>query len=449
VLDVDQVNNFDIVNALLTTGDGGVTTGGQISEEVLARDGSGQFTALNNSVNTGIPIVGISGTGTIEVQVVDADGRNFTIDIDWLEGTGTVTDPPGNLTARFVFAPINGTPPALNARSFSHLFESVPAEATAGGFVPVPVSIFNFAGGTIRLNLNGVDLLVAEGIDTIVNVPFVGSSVVTILPVAQPLPQAPQAPPTIFANFEFQSQPVERNNTAFIESTGGGVVRGENRHYELRIVSFDEDGNLVETPTDQSINLNDPKLKAIAPFDPSKLPALFGRLPPARYRIYLIEDETERLILDFVIEQGQPVEVPEDLEGDVGGPTQPIEIIEENRAAVPIGQESRVESTIRRGESQEPEFESVAFGLQRAARIDAAESFAERFGQASFLSHGGMVVGAAVLAATTAGRWEKSMDRVMEQFGRRRPFTRRRRRVTNKSNGADRSAPQLSLSVKD
>jgi hypothetical protein len=220
-------------------------------------------------------------------------------------------------------------------------------------------------------------------------------------------------------------------------------VQSEERYYELRIVSFDENGNLVETPTEQSIRLDDPKLKAIAPFDPSKLPALFGRLPPDRYRIYLIEDGTERLILDFVIEQGQPVEVPENFEGDLGGAALgPAEIMKDNGADVPAVLDAKVES-------RETEIEPVSIDLRRSARIDAAQSFAERFGNASFLSHGGMVVGAAALAATTAGRWEKSMDRVMEQFGRRRPFTRRRRRAIHQSNGADHSAPQLSLSVKD
>jgi hypothetical protein len=442
-LDAAAAANYDLLNALLTTGDGGITSGGQISDQVLARDGSGQFTALNNSVNTGIPIFGISGTGTILVEVTDSNGRDFTVAIDWLEGVGLVLDPVGAVTERFVQANIDGTPPLVNAESFSHLFQSVPAEATAGGFVPVPVSIFNFAGGTIRLNLNGQDLLVAEGIDTIVNVPFVGSSVVTILPIAEALPSAPEAPPTFLGSFEFQSQPVQRGNTTFIESTGGGVVQSEERYYELRIVSFDENGNLVETPTEQSIRLDDPKLKAIAPFDPSKLPALFGRLPPDRYRIYLIEDGTERLILDFVIEQGQPVEVPESFEGDLGGAALgPAETIEDNSAAVPAAFESDPES-------RESEIEPVSIDVRRSARIDAAESFAERFAEASFLSHGGMVVGAAALAATTAGRWEKSMDRVMEQFGRRRPFTRRRRRVTYQSNGADDTAPKLSLSLKD
>jgi hypothetical protein len=81
--------------------------------------------------------------------------------------------------------------------------------------------------------------------------------------------------------------------------------------------------------------------------------------------------------------------------------------------------------------------------------LQAAESFAERLGQTSFLSHGGIMVGAAVVAAASTGRWEKSMDRVREQFGRRRPFTRRGRKVNRQSNGAHSHAPKTSLFLKD
>jgi hypothetical protein len=172
------------------------------------------------------------------------------------------------------------------------------------------------------------------------------------------------------------------------------------------------------------------------------------------------------LILDFVIEQGQPVEVPETFEGDLGGAALgPSETTERNGTAVPAALEfgvgwaspTNADQSTTVGLAQGSEFDDDGrhcppyndVDLRRSARIHAAESFAERFGEASFLSHGGMLVGAAALAATTAGRWEKSMDRVMEQFGRRRPFTRRRRSVSNQSNGADHSAPQLSLSLKD
>ncbi|HEY3394182.1 MAG TPA: hypothetical protein VGK58_15825, partial [Lacipirellulaceae bacterium] len=188
---------------------------------------------------------------------------------------------------------------------------------------------------------------------------------------------------------------------------------------------------------EESINLNDPRLEAIAPFDPSKLPALFGRLPADRYRIYLIEDGTERLILDFIIQQGQPIEVPETFEGDVEGPAGPIE------------GNGAVRELLDTDQLVQPGAGDFGWALPGpAAHLQAAESFAERFGNASFVSHGGMMVGAAAVAAASSGRWEKSMDRVMEQFGRRRPFTRRRK-VTRQSMARADHAPRTSLSLKD
>ncbi len=477
VLTAGNITATALINdpAAVTMGPGVIlaTASGQIGDQVLVRLG-GEFIALQMSSDATVsPILPPEGIGKINVLIVDPNGLNYQVTIDWLEPITPIPGsppPPPPPIDRIVTELVQGS----LVQIVEHLYRSNPALVT-GGFVPVAVNISGFAQGTIQLQITNasnvavsiLDVNQTGGIQTTVNVPigtFIGS--VEVLPIAEALPTAPEAPPIFLANFEFQSQPLQRGNTTFIESTGGGVVQAEERYYELRIVSFDENGNLVETPTEQSIRLDDPNLKAIAPFDPSKLPALFGRLPPDRYRIYLIEDGTERLILDFVIEQGQPVEVPETFEGDLGGAAlRPSETMEHNSAAVPAALEfgvgwaspTNADQSTTVGLAQGSEFDDHGghcppyndVNLRRSARIDAAESFAEQFGQASFLSHGGMLVGAAALAATTAGRWEKSMDRVMEQFGRRRQFTRRRRSVSNQSNGADHSAPQLSLSLKD
>jgi hypothetical protein len=282
---------------------------------------------------------------------------------------------------------------------------------------------------------------------------------VITFPTPEALPRAPEAPPTILANFEFVSQPPQRGNTTIIESSAPTAMAGEERYYELRIVSFDENGELVELQADR-IRLDNPNLKAIKPFDPSKLPALFGRLPADRYRIYLIEDESERLVLDFIIQEGQPIEVQETSEGTVEEvPIEPMgdegaagEILDADQLAEPGEADLgwAVPGTPQQNGEHDAPYNLPRFEREPAwSRMQAAESFAEQFGEASFLSHGGIMVGAAALAATTTGRWEKSMDRVMEQFGRRRPFTRRGRRSTRQSNGAIYQAPKTSLSLKD
>jgi hypothetical protein len=266
---------------------------------------------------------------------------------------------------------------------------------------------------------------------------------VTVLPAAEALPRAAEPPPNVLANFEFVSPPPQRGSTVIFETVATFAISGEDRYYELRVVSFDENGRLIEEMHSR-IRLDNEDLQAIYPFDPSKLPALFGRLPNDRYRLYLKEDEAERLILDFIIQDGQPIEMREETEG--GMDELPVDSDDAG-----TDQRGALESDLS-AEAGEADFGRTLPGGERTdgsrlpldlpqferqwSRLEAAELFAEKFGQASFLSHGGIVVGAAVLAASTTGRWEKSMDRVMEQFGRRRPFTRRRNRVTHQSTGA-------------
>ncbi|HJQ79007.1 MAG TPA: hypothetical protein VJ828_03585, partial [Lacipirellulaceae bacterium] len=414
--------------------------GGRISAATFQLLGT-RFTLLDTSVDLTFPPLTLGANlATVRIIATDAAGIRFRVEVDWMESNA---GPDGE---RFDVIVIDGN----SITDVTHRYVDNPT-GDAAADIPILVRIIALgpddsirafigdgAGGTVSV-LDHFDATSEQtGISTeiLIDVQDIPSVVITF-PAPEELPSTPEAPPTIFVSFEFESQPVERGNTTFIESSTGGVVRGENRYYQLRIVSFDEDGNLVETPKGESINLNDDRLKAIAPFDPSKLPALFGRLPADRYRIYLIEDDTERLILDFIIQQGQPIEVPETFEGDVEGPAGTIE------------GNGALRELLEADQLVQPGTGDFGWALPGpATHLQAAESFAERFGNASFISHGGMMVGAAALAAASSGRWEKSMDRVMEQFGRRRPFTRGRK-VTRQLNGAGDHAPRTSLSLKD
>ncbi len=44
-------------------------------------------------------------------------------------------------------------------------------------------------------------------------------------------------------------------------------------------------------------------------------------------------------------------------------------------------------------------------------------TFAERLGNASFVSHGGVVVGAAAMSLAAGDSWEKRIDRALEKLG--------------------------------
>jgi hypothetical protein len=267
---------------------------------------------------------------------------------------------------------------------------------------------------------------------------------VTTLPTAEALPQAPEPPPTVLASFEFVSPPPQRGSAVVFETVATFAISGEDRYYELRVVSFNEDGQLVEE-LHSRIRLDNEDLQAIYPFDPSKLPTLFGRLPNDRYRLYLKEDEAERLILDFIIQDGRPIEMREEMEGGmIESPVDSGDAGSDQRGTLESDESTQAGEAdfgwhLPAGDGPSDEYD-LPFDLPRferhGNRLEAAESFAEKFGQASFLSHGGILVGAAALAASTSGRWEKSMDGVMEQFGRRRPFTRRGRKVSPQSTGA-------------
>jgi hypothetical protein len=209
------------------------------------------------------------------------------------------------------------------------------------------------------------------------------------MPPSAPLPVTPPAPPVMESWSEPPRATSQPTSMEFVGAAAGVASEPEVRYYELRIVTFDEEGNLKELKAPQEkIRLDDLDLKAIHPFNPSKLPALFGRLPADRYRIYLIEDGTERLILDFIIQQGQPLEMPE---------TDEVETETEDGAAADPFEDDSAETQ---------NFEHT--------------SFAERLGDASFVSHGGVVLGAAALAYAGTDRWEKSIERLMERFDRRR-----------------------------
>jgi hypothetical protein len=186
------------------------------------------------------------------------------------------------------------------------------------------------------------------------------------------------------------------------------------------------------------------ELKAIQPFDLSKLPELFGRLPADRYRIYLIEDGAERLVLDFIIRQGQPIEIPEEDSENAGGDSEVTDPFEEDA----VQPQDLDNGPLPPQDGVAPSTTPVTFSgtdehLMQNAAVSAPRvlahptlgsgSFAERFGQARFYSHGGVVVGVAALATAANRRRERSMDRLMERFGDRRRFAQRRRPVSTES----------------
>jgi hypothetical protein len=330
---------------------------------------------------------------------------------------------------------------------FMHEYDKNP-QPKAGDDIAVQVYVVGIADHTIHPVIGGMQLVGAPTDDGSLPANVIGVSIAVIIDVLSlpsVLPSIPEvptmAPPPVappMMRFEFvTANTLPQRGTYHIVSTAAGVVtEGEQRFYELRIVTFDENGELIELKgEDHAIRLDDEELKAIFPFNPSKLPELFRRLPADRYRIYLIEDNTERLLLEFIIQQGQPIETPDIEDIEIEPPESAVDPFhdddtneqqqQDDRSAEATGDQLPAAAVLRSDED--------------APRADSA-SFAERLGNASFVSHGGLVLGAAALTYAASDRWEKSIERLMERFDRRRRMPPWRRRTKSQSRSSD--APQ-------
>jgi hypothetical protein len=427
-----------IKNAVITT------TSGSISDQVLTRVTDpthplfGAYSALIQSGSIGFPFLGNRGTGEIRVEVTDLVGSNFEITINWREGSPRNIPPALAVAPDFNSQRILATLPGLafsNPATFQHLYTTPPDEVRPNNLIPVFVGITNFAKGTIFLSTDAESILVEpngnplnndlpNGIQVTILVPFAEIPLTAAaLPQPTPLPTPFVAPRIINANFEPPpQQPIEA--VTFEAQTSTGVAtETRDRHYELRIVSFDENGipvDNVEQPLDLSNVPNEfaddevarKKAEMVYNFNPSKLRDLFDRLPDDRYRLYLIEDDVERLMLDFVIRNGRPVSTS--AEETSGEQDQPSESAPPDQGAnMPVGTgASNVDSAA--------EIAAPARSQRSAHNAMPHSSFAERLGAASLVSHGGVVLAAAALARGSDQQSEKSADLMMARFGNRR-----------------------------
>ncbi len=425
-----QIDALGIDPGVALTSAGGAVTREIVAVEITA---SGpRFTALDGSLNASPIDIVNGGTATIRIFVAEsAASATFQVDVDWRESIGiieprtiftipAVPETPAVTDDRVVSATV---PSNAATNLFNHRYLGQP-DGTNSGVIFVPVRITQIAGGTIDLEIAQTDLLSfvqdggtlgrnlgqtfdfdqvngadsQTGITTIVEVRATIIDIGLTIPPPAELPQAP--PPTVIAlPPAAPSVPVTQINIpAVVASTANSTGTAEERYYELRIVSFTTDGELVEVGDDQ-IRLDDPKLKSIHPFDPSKLPTLFKRLPADRYRIYLIEDNTERLVVEFVIErvgdEGRPIELPESIDDQ--------------------SQESNRPDTPPLGQQLKPPSDEVTLAVPRL-------SFAERMAHAPIPSAAGILIGAVVVKGADQRR--ARIDRQVAAFGKRGRLSR-------------------------
>jgi hypothetical protein len=439
------------------------TAKGSISHEILILSSKDKaYAALDNSMNMGLPILGGRGTGEINVEITDSKGNNIEITIDWREGVPTpamkdppVHNPPNTDRAREVTASLPLSPPELNPAEFTHLYET-PVQTLPGNLVPVFVNISDFAQGNIVLKSAAESILIVDkppmdgliverviggmpnGIQVTILVPVItvqGSA--SAIPQPEPL-STPIILPTVMTTAETPApQPVEAA-TFEVQASAGTTGETAKRYYELRIVSFEQDdeGKINESESvpinlddlNKQVDPDDEVAREVLPFDPSKLRELFRRLPDDRYRLYLIEDGVERLLLDFVIEQGRPVE----MEIEAAEPEEIGEATDQNQ-----GPGEQLGDPFEAGE--EGAFLRPQHPVVPSVMPSEEPTFADRLAAAPFISHGGVLITAAAWTRATSARrndgapQRNSSDRLMAQFARHRGSLKSGRSVQSKS----------------
>lgn len=282
------------------------TSQGQVSGQL--------FNSTNpfaNSSNVGSPLSDSNRDATINVALDDSFGTNITVEVDFAEGDTiipTPVAPPQNLRAQFVQGEIAV---ATTGLQFSHTYENAPDPSNPSADINIGLSITQLAGGAIQLLSGGQSVLAAS---TFASQSLVIEVSAPILPFFISIPETDVAQlvaPTIQiagADRVLQRVFVTESPQELINSIGTTNDTAQ-RYYVLRIVSFGDEGEVKLTQEGQEYRLRDMSdSDSESGFELSQLPELFKRLPDDRYRIYLIDGQTERLVLDFIIRDGQPIE---------------------------------------------------------------------------------------------------------------------------------------------
>nr|WP_236649097.1 hypothetical protein [Rhodopirellula sp. SM50] len=307
----------DAVSVTLSANDDGAGSGVlAFNDSAIVATDKGQISGV--LVNSPTPISGtqvgelLGGTqrnAQIDVTVNDPAGLGFVAEVDWLEGNPGDSDPSRrNPLEKNISTGGVGV-------NFQHSYDVAPNQ----GDINVNVSLTSIADGSIVLRQNTTDLLDRPEFTTTVTLRVEGA----LLPFSAPLPEADNV--DFVRTFEqivvttpatqrivFVTPPLQFNN-----SVGSAVVTSQ-RYYVLRIVSFgaESEGEVKlwdSQPGREEYSLPDLEdPNSGEGFELSQLPELFKRLPDDRYRIYLIEGQTERLVLDFIIRDGQPIESQSD-----------------------------------------------------------------------------------------------------------------------------------------
>ncbi|MEL6109615.1 MAG: hypothetical protein AAFU85_26705, partial [Planctomycetota bacterium] len=314
-------------DAVFLTSQGSV--GGQLVNSTNPFDGS---------ADTGSPLTDSNREAQITVVIADSQATNVDIQIDWQEGDspGPVVLPaPGDDRTQV----IQSTVSSPSGTVFTHDYENAPDPSNPSADINVTLSIIDIAAGTISLLAGGQSVFQATQFSDQIVVLEVDAA---ILPIFISIPEA-DAPESVATSSVVVQQVAgalrsfTAESTQILNSSIGTSQESNQRFYVLRIVSFGSDGEVKIIEEDQEYrlpDLEDPD--STTGFELSQLPELFERLPDDRYRIYMVEGQMERLVLDFIIRDGQPIEAGPLQSGD--------ESVSDAEAALPLLDEDARES---------------------------------------------------------------------------------------------------------
>ncbi|MGI9459654.1 MAG: hypothetical protein ACR2NF_06625, partial [Pirellulales bacterium] len=192
------------------------------------------------------------------------------------------------------------------------------APITSDSKVVIDVSINAFAPetpdgkGTIRIFENGEDVLTQDRFQTTVSIKVVGNMTgeVVMMPSTPELDlrtvPAPMmtAPPII----------IQQNDSIITREYGQSTSSTPRIEKPFFFLKFE---GLIPQKSDGDLSL-DYQLKSLsateensdADFDVDQLPILFGRLPDNYYELFLKDGASEQLIMRFIIQDGNPINVP-------------------------------------------------------------------------------------------------------------------------------------------
>ncbi|MDM4014756.1 beta strand repeat-containing protein [Roseiconus lacunae] len=397
-----------------------VAGGLSVSNDAVFANHHGSFSG--SLVNTTTPFAGTSDTGDaltdsnriaqISVLIADAYASGIDLEIDWQEGDPLgpqYSAAPGNSRTRIVQSSI-GSPTAGTV--FAHEYENAPDPTNPSADINIEIGIIEIAGGTITLLDGGSNVFDAAHYTSQTIVLVVSSP---ILPFFVSIPTA-DVPETVVQTETIVLHSTERQRTLALQapqplnSSLGTAQQSSQRYYVLRIVTFGSEGEVKIIRENQEYRLPDLEdTESESGFELSQLPELFSRLPDDRYRIYMIDGQTERLVLDFMIRDGQPIEAEhtEDERRDSLSVSDDEPQLKRKRPTSHQSADLDV-SELRIDQSQLPR--PAAPALQQASE-ESRPSVIERFGKTPLVVAGGMVLTSNMFSQKASPQRKASIER--------------------------------------